>query len=179
MGRVCAQCKARLTNSKFSRNQMLMGDGVSRCKTCVNPKYHCIILDFDGASRHNPKGPAGCGFVVYNGVNNQWVFSGKKYLGLNVSNNQAEYRGLIHGLIYVRDTYSCNKLIIRGDSEIVIKQLRGIYAVRSPNISNLYEKARNIYQDLERKSVVEFQHIDRSRNTIADKLANDAIDHHF
>lgn len=179
MGRVCAQCKVNLTNSKFSRNQMLMGEGVSRCKTCVSPNYNCLILAFDGASRYNPKGPAGCGFVVYNGINGTRLSVGKKHLGMNVSNNQAEYKGLLHGLIHVRDTYSFNKLIVRGDSEIVIKQMLGQYAVRSPNISGLYNTTNSIYLDVARKAVVEFQRVDRSRNTVADRLANDAIDHRY
>ena len=141
--------------------------------------YHRIILEFDGASRHNPSGPAGCGFVLYemdsHGAKSDMIDEGKEYLGYNISNNQAEYQGLINGLKCIADYYSCHGLYIRGDSEIVINQINQDYAVRSPNIIPYYNEAVDELDSLE----IEFykaQHIPRNKNWEADELANRAID---
>ena len=102
--------------------------------------YHRLILYFDGASRNNPRGPAGCGWVLYemdrNGADSYEIASGSKYLGYDISNNQAEYEGLEAGLQYMIDNdIDCNGLYVRGDSEIVLKQLDGEYQVRSSKCS--------------------------------------------
>lgn len=141
--------------------------------------YYRIILEFDGASRSNPHGPAGCGFVLYemdqDGSKGTCIEEGGQYLGRNVSNNQAEYHGLINGLECVRDNYSCHGLYIRGDSEIAVKQMNGEYAVRSDNIRPLFDEANEVLQDID-YSFHKIQHISRSQNWEADQLANDAID---
>ncbi|KAL7550808.1 hypothetical protein ACHAWF_014014 [Thalassiosira exigua] len=143
--------------------------------------YHRIILYFDGASRSNPRGPAGCGWVLYemddNGADEYHsLASGRNYLGHEISNNQAEYQGLIDGLDYVYDNnISCRGLYVRGDSEIVIRQMEGEYNVNSPNIRPYYNEAQD---SLDRIDCVHhnFKHIPRGKNWEADQLANDAID---
>ena len=139
---------------------------------------HRIILEFDGASRNNPYGPAGCGFVVYemdwDGSKGNLIHEENEYLGYNVSNNQAEYKGLINGLVLIYNYYNFRGLYIRGDSEIVIHQLNGNYAVGSPNISHLYEVAKQSIQNVD-CMFVKIQHISRSLNYEADELANQAI----
>lgn len=140
-------------------------------------------LNFDGAARRNPHGPAGCGWVVYKlghyGQNDSIVREGKWYLGEGVSNNQAEYQGLIEGLQYCLDAkIECDELIIRGDSQIVIEQMKGTYQVRSDRIRPLHDKAMNLH-DLLRQLFADnivFQHVSRDENTRADGLANRAID---
>eukprot|EP00957_Ditylum_brightwellii_P202274 15329414-Ditylum_brightwellii.AAC.1 len=93
-----------------------------------NPK---LVLCFDGASQNKPHGPAGCGWALYkmdkNGAVRDWVAQDSIYLGYDVSNNQAEYEGLSRGVQYMRNNdITCDGLYVRGDSEVVIKQLAGI-----------------------------------------------------
>jgi len=142
--------------------------------------YERIIVYFDGASRNNPRGPAGCGWVMYemddNGAEGIFIESGKKFLGYNVSNNQAEYQGLYQALEYLKDyDISCYRLYIRGDSEVVLKQLEGIYQVRSNNIINYYNDVVDMLGEID-YTHIKYTHIDRSRNSYADELAIDAID---
>jgi ribonuclease HI len=142
--------------------------------------YNRLILYFDGASRNNPRGPAGCGWELlemdHNGADSHRIAKGQKYLGYNVSNNQAEYEGLEAALAYMNEyEISCNGLYIRGDAQIVINQLDGFYQVRSQNIIGHYKAVVSELRRLDKK-FVKYTHIDRSRNSDADGLANDAID---
>ena len=140
--------------------------------------YETLILYFDGASRNNPRGPAGCGWILYGvyGRGHSEVASGSEYLGFGVSNNQAEYTGLEEGLQYLIDNdIKCNGLYIRGDSELVIKQLDGEYQVRSSNLISCYDAVVEKLNWIEHNFVV-YEHIDRSKNLKADNLANEAID---
>ena len=142
--------------------------------------YGRLILCFDGASRNNPHGPAGCGWHLCemddNGGESDFVDEGSHYLGYDVSNNQSEYQGLIEGLNYMIYNYiQCEALYIRGDSEIVINQINGDYEVRSSRIWPCYEEA------MERLNQVDcgwyrISHVPRGRNYRADQLANEAID---
>ena len=141
--------------------------------------YDRIVIYFDGASRRNPFGPAGCGWVMYemdyDGAIIGFIAEGNRYLGYNVSNNQAEYEGLYYALAYLYDNcIECDRLYIRGDSQVVINQLDGYYQVRSPNIIDYYN---SVQQFLTAYSFVKYTHIDRSWNIEADELANDAIDY--
>jgi ribonuclease HI len=141
--------------------------------------YHRIIVYFDGASRNNPHGPAGCGWVMYemdyNGVDSNFIASGNNYLGYHVSNNQAEYQGLYEALEYIVDNYiSCHGLYIRGDSQVVINQLEGYYQVCSDNIINNYNDVLSMLNRIN-CAFVKLSHIDRTRNSHADELANEAI----
>ena len=145
--------------------------------------YHRVILYFDGASRHNPHGPAGCGWVLYemdrHGAKDDHIAEDGVYLGHNVSNNQAEYEGLERGLQYVLDYINCDTLYVRGDSEIIIRQMTGEHQVRSPNIRGYYQDAKNVLDRLEYECDVVFRHIPRHDNWEADLLANNAIDNGY
>ena len=83
------------------------------------------ILYFDGASRNNPRGPAGCGFRIVemdcHGSDGDLIADGYDYLGYGWSNNEAEYKGFICGLQVIQDI-DVDRLYIRGDSEILVKQ---------------------------------------------------------
>ena len=143
--------------------------------------YHRLIIYFDGASRNNPRGPAGCGWEIYemdsHGAIGYRIARGSKYLGYNVSNNQAEYEGLEEALQFMIDNgISCHGLYIRGDSLIVIHQLEGIYQVRSGNIIEYYN-ARMTKLDYIQHTFVTYRHVNRSENCDADELANNAIDY--
>ena len=127
------------------------------------------ILMFDGGSRGNP-GPAGCGFVIYN-HKYRLVCEGSKSLGIQ-TNNYAEYMGLILGVKKAKEL-KLNNLIIKGDSLLIINQLNGTYAVNSENLKPLIQEAVNILKELNN---VQYIHIKRNKNTVADRLANQAMD---
>ena len=144
--------------------------------------YHRLVIYFDGAARNNPHGPAGCGWALYemdnHGTDGNLIASGKKYLGFNISNNQAEYDGLYYALEYLsKNCITCHGLYIRGDSELVINQLNGTYQTRSQNIIDCLNDVMNMLGDVD-YTFVKCTHIDRSRNHKADSLANDAIDYY-
>lgn len=136
------------------------------------------ILCFDGASRDNPNGPAGCGYVVYEmddkGKAERVILEGRKYLGYNCSCNEAEYHGLLEGLTAIDDDMYVQRLYIRGDSMLIIQQINGDYQVSSPKLELLHDKVKAI---LEKPGFPWWRakHIGRHFNQAADKLANDAI----
>ena len=134
----------------------------------INKKNYYILM-FDGGSRGNP-GPSGCGYVIYDN-NNKIVHEDKLYLGIQ-TNNYAEYMGVIQGLRKAVEL-KINHLIIKGDSLLVIKQLNGSYKVNSDNIKPLYISAQNFITNIDK---IEFIHIKREMNSVADKLANIAMD---
>ena len=143
------------------------------------PYFPRIILYFDGASRNNPHGPAGCGWTLYtmnwDGADCCKLGTGRSYLGYNVSNNEAEYEGLERGLkTFSENDVSCNRLYIRGDSEIVINQMLGEYQVRSRRIMPHYRNAKSALHEVDWDQVT-FRYIPRYKNWEADQLANDAI----
>lgn len=122
------------------------------------------ILYFDGASKGNP-GPAGWGYILH--LEDGGEVSGYGSLG-TATNNQAEYRGLIEGLKKALEL-GVEKVIVKGDSQLVVEQMKGNYRVKNPNIRPLYEDAMKTAHVF--KKVV-FAHIPREKNKIADRLAN-------
>jgi ribonuclease HI len=127
-----------------------------------------ITLNFDGGSRGNP-GPAGVG-VVLSAEDGTALITLGKYIGA-ATNNVAEYTALIVGLREA-DKLGAKNLIVRGDSELVIKQMRGEYRVKNPALKDLYEKARGLVADFQS---VKFEHNLRHHNSLADRLANLAM----
>ena len=97
-------------------------------------------------------------------------------MGYNISNNQAEYQGLIDGLDYINEYgIECCEIYIRGDSLIVINQMEGRFNVNSSNIIPYYNEAKNSLESIYCDSYY-FVHIPRNENWEADSLANEAID---
>jgi len=145
------------------------------------PHFDRLILCFDGASKNNPHGPAGHGWTIHimnaHGAKAKMIGSGWKYLGYKVSNNQAEYAGLLAALecLHINEI-SCRRLYIRGDSEIVINQLNGFYKVRSPNIIPYHKAVMKTIHKVD-CYFIKFTHIDRSQNYEADSNAQYAIRH--
>ena len=128
-----------------------------------------LILYTDGASRGNP-GEGGVG-VVLTDLEDNIVLEEKLYLG-ECTNNQAEYRALILGLEEAK-TLKPSKLVIRADSELLVRQLQGLYKVKNEGLQPLYLKAMKLLKGF---SSLKIEHIPRERNKKADKLANRAID---
>ena len=88
------------------------------------------------------------------------------------TNNVAEYRGLIAGLEWAR-AHGYSSVHVRSDSLLLVQQMRGHYRVKHPGLQPLHAKAGQIAQQIGR---VTFEHVGRSLNAHADRLANAAMD---
>jgi len=133
-------------------------------------------MQTDGGSRGNP-GPAGAGVFIYNDKN-EIVRKSHLFLG-TMTNNEAEYQAIILGLETLKKVFGKGKLqdldvVVRMDSELVCKQLRGEYQVKDEKLSPLFMKIWNArVSDFPH---ISFEHIPREKNAEADKLANQAMD---
>jgi len=123
----------------------------------------------DGAARGNP-GPAGAGAVVVNEAGAAVAEIGR-YLG-EQTNNVAEYQGLLLGLRHALE-YGATEVEVLADSQLLIRQLAGVYRVRNAGLMPLYEEAKRL---LKRFRKVELRHIPREMNSAADEMSNRAID---
>jgi ribonuclease HI len=143
----------------------LFADGAPEAKI-ITAAYRANI---DGGSRGNP-GPAAYGVVIRD-AKGEIVAKLKKYIG-RMTNNVAEYYGLIAALDYMQ-SQGIKALRIESDSELLVKQMRGQYKVRSPELQPLYERARKMAAALESFRI---DHVYREQNREADALANEAMD---
>jgi ribonuclease HI len=143
----------------------LFADGASEAK----PVAAAYRANIDGGSRGNP-GPAAYGVVIRD-AKGDIVARLKKYIG-RMTNNVAEYYGLIAALDYMQ-SQGIKALRIESDSELLVKQMRGQYKVRSPELQPLFERARKMSQALESFRI---DHVYREQNREADALANEAMD---
>jgi len=127
-----------------------------------------LIVYVDGASRGNP-GRAGAGVWMTNGEGKK-LLETSRYLGLK-TNNEAEYWALLIGL---REAKRLGGKSVRvfTDSELIQRQVKGIYRVKDLNLKNLHQK---VIQDLNWFSSFEIESIPREENREADRLANHAI----
>ncbi len=128
-----------------------------------------IIANVDGGARGNP-GPAGYGVIVKD-QSGAKLASLQQYLG-HQTNNYAEYQGLIAALEYaIERRHKALKVI--SDSELMVKQMKGQYKVKSPGLIDLYHRAKELITKLDWFSI---QHVLRAQNREADELANQAMD---
>jgi len=125
--------------------------------------------NIDGGSRGNP-GPASYGVVIRD-PRGEIVARLKKYIG-RTTNNVAEYYGLIAALDYAHAN-SIKALRVESDSELLVKQMRGQYKVKSPDLKPLYERAKKMSQAI---PAFRIDHVYREQNREADLLANEALD---
>src|SRR5256885_1240747 len=128
-----------------------------------------LTLEFDGGSRGNP-GPAGIGIVVRAKDGTPLVTLGR-FLG-KCTNNVAEYRALITVMEEAKKL-GARKIIIRGDSELIIRQMLGQYRVKHPDMKLLYEEAQQLIAQFDDAKI---EHNLRHKNELADTLANLAMD---
>ena len=128
-----------------------------------------LTLEFDGGSRGNP-GPAGIG-VVIRAEDGTPVFTLGRCIG-RATNNVAEYRALITALEQALHL-GASKILIRGDSELIIKQMRGEYRVKHPDMKSLYEEAQSLIRKFDDAKI---EHNLRHKNELADKLVNLSLD---
>jgi ribonuclease HI len=134
-----------------------------------------IIIHSDGGARGNP-GPGASAFVVESG--GKLVYQHNKFLG-NVTNNVAEYGGVIEALKWVNENlsqlkHSLDPIEFYLDSELVARQLRNEYKVKNENLRVLFQEAQSLLKQIPVKIL--FIAIPRSKNKIADLLVNQKLD---
>jgi len=133
---------------------------------CQKNIYYCMM--FDGCSKGNP-GPSGAGAVLYE--NEREIWSRAIYVGNRETNNIAEYTGLLLGLNEAVRRQIKN-IVVKGDSEVVIKQMLGKYKVKSENLLDIYNQAKQLEQYFDK---IDYIHVYRHLNTRADALSNEGL----
>jgi ribonuclease HI len=123
---------------------------------------------FDGASRGNP-GPAAIGWVVVSG--DGIVAEGGETIG-ETTNNRAEYEALLRALEAASD-HGFDEVDVRGDSELIVKQVRGAWNANDPGLRERRVRVRELLDGFDRWSL---EHVPREINDRADELANEALD---
>ena len=134
----------------------------------INSTQCSYKLQFDGCSKSNP-GLAGCGAVIY--YNDKEIWADCLFVGKSETNNKAEYSGLLLG-IEAATKLNIKTLLVEGDSLLVINQMIGKYKCNSPNLIELYNKAKELEKKFDN---VFYKHIYRNFNKRADYLSNEAI----
>ena len=126
-------------------------------------------LHTDGGARGNP-GPAAYGYVLEADDGTVLAAEGGA-IGI-ATNNVAEYNGLIAGLRKALELH-VPELEVVSDSELMVKQMRGEYRVKNEALRGLFLEATALARRLD---TVEFRHVRRAHNELADRLVNEALD---
>lgn len=126
-------------------------------------------INIDGGSRGNP-GPAAYGVLIRD-PRGEVVAKLKKYIGRS-TNNVAEYYGLIAAMDYAQ-SHGVRAIRVESDSELLVKQMRGLYKVKSADLQPLYERAQKMSKAFDSFHI---DHVYREQNREADALANEALD---
>lgn len=134
-----------------------------------------LIVHTDGASRGNP-GPASIGILICDDKGKE-VHKYGQAIG-KATNNQAEYEAVIFALKKIKSLFGKKKIAdleieIRSDSELLVSQLNGKYKILDPEIQKSFIIVWNLKIDYKK---VDFISVPREKNTIADSLANEALD---
>jgi ribonuclease HI len=127
-----------------------------------------LNIHVDGAARGNP-GPAAFAYVI--SQDGQVLREEAGCLG-TATNNLAEYTALVRALERAAELGG-ERLLIRSDSELLVKQMNGLYRVKHPQLKVLYDQACRLR---DRFSSVEIIHVPRAQNSHADRLCNEALD---
>jgi probable phosphoglycerate mutase len=141
---------------------------VSQVSLFGGPSHSSAVAHIDGGSRGNP-GPAAYGVHIARA--GRTIIELKEYIGV-ATNNVAEYRGLLAALSWAAD-HGIDRLHVRSDSLLLIKQMRGEYRVKHAGLIPLWQEARGLVRQI---GEVQFEHVRREFNTDADRLANEAMD---
>lgn len=123
---------------------------------------------FDGCSKGNP-GLSGAGAVIYK--NGEEIWANSYFVSDSATNNVAEYFGLIRGLKRAIKM-NIHSLKIKGDSQLIIKQMTGQYQVKSESMIELYEIAKKMEEEFEN---ISYEHVYRKYNKRADQLSNEGL----
>ncbi|HVH72240.1 MAG TPA: ribonuclease HI family protein [Candidatus Dormibacteraeota bacterium] len=148
-----------------SRGKSLFGDATPETKSTAT----AYRINIDGGSRGNP-GPAAYGVLIRD-PRGEVVAKFKKYIGRS-TNNVAEYYGFIAAMDYAQ-SHGVRAVRIESDSELLVKQMRGLYKVKSADLQPLYERAKKMSKAFDSFRI---DHVYREQNREADALANEALD---
>ncbi|MFJ3619907.1 histidine phosphatase family protein [Streptomyces iakyrus] len=129
-----------------------------------------FIVEADGGSRGNP-GPAGYGAVVSDAATGETLRETAEYIGV-ATNNVAEYRGLLAGLLAARELDPAATVHVRMDSKLVIEQMSGRWKIKHPDLKPLAAQAARVFPP----GRVTYEWMPRAQNKHADRLANEAMD---
>src|SRR6266576_6791645 len=130
---------------------------------------HYLIAHSDGGARGNP-GPAGYGVVIQDEAGRK-IAALSQYLG-HQTNNFAEYQGLIAALEYAIE-HGHKSLKVVSDSELLVRQIKGIYKVKNATLQELHGRAKQLIAQMDWFSI---DHALREHNREADELANQTMD---
>ena len=130
---------------------------------------NAVTANIDGGARGNP-GPAAYGVVIRN-PKGEVVAELSAYLG-HQTNNFAEYSGLLAALDYAMRE-KVLQLKVRSDSELLVRQMKGVYKVKNPALQELFRQAQSLVRKLEHFSI---EHVFREQNKEADRLVNKVLD---
>jgi ribonuclease HI len=128
-----------------------------------------IIAYTDGGARGNP-GPSGFGVYVTDNKGNR-LAELSQYLG-HQTNNVAEYSALLAALEWAVG-HGHRSVQVVSDSELMVKQIRGVYKVSNSALQELHAKAKKLISQLD---WFDIRHVLRGQNQNADRLANEAMD---
>ncbi len=128
-----------------------------------------VIVNVDGGARGNP-GPAAIAAVV-RGADGKVLEERGERIG-RATNNVAEYRALLLGIERAREL-GANELELVGDSELIVRQVKGEYKVKDATMRTLHEQVRRALEPFEAWSV---RHVRREQNAEADRLVNEVLD---
>ena len=129
-----------------------------------------ITIFSDGGARGNP-GPAAASFVAFSG--NKIIHRDSKFLG-EATNNVAEYSAVILALEWLGKNFINAKVTYCLDSELVVKQLIGIYKIRDKRLMDFVMRIKELQN--KSKLAIEWVHVKREKNALADKLVNENLD---
>ena len=128
-----------------------------------------LVVNVDGGSRGNP-GPAAIAAVVTT-PEGGLIEERSDTIGV-ATNNVAEYRALLLG-IQLAKAHGASEVDLIGDSELIVRQVRGEYRVKDAGLRPLHAEALKALRDFERWSI---SHVRRDENAAADALLNEALD---
>ncbi len=129
-----------------------------------------IAVFVDGGSRKNP-GEAAIGLAAYDNNGKVLLKRGKR-IGI-ATNNEAEYTALIEALRYLLNNFRYEGAVIYSDSELIVRQMHGVYRVKSALLVPLYNESRQLMKKLPQ---VEIVHVNRNMNKTADRIVNRVLD---
>ncbi|WP_226012420.1 ribonuclease HI [Halomicrobium salinisoli] len=147
---------------------VVQGGDTGRMEALLRDGGGRVHAYFDGASRGNP-GPAAVGYVLV--TDEGIVAEGGERIG-RATNNRAEYEALVKALEVASD-YGFDDVRVRGDSELIVKQVRGEWNANDPDLRERRVRVRELLTEFDEWSI---EHVPREINDRADELANEALD---
>ena len=151
-----------------NNNNNFNSDSNSIADDNILPNIDKYIMYFDGCSKGNP-GESGAGAVIYK--NNQELWCHSVFVGEKTTNNIAEYTGLLIGLSQAVKL-GIKTLYVKGDSLLVIQQMKNEYKVKSKSIKEYFKLAKDLSDKFD---FIQFTHVYREFNKRADQLSNEGL----